>query len=208
MLLKNIFITKYNYLVLILRILSVLLFGFILLMLIFRVIPRLYNENNFQFKIVIGLIAFLFILVFLIFHFIRVIITERYVLRFDNYSLILKDLFRNIETNINTADIKGYSTSIIPTRFWDFKETIVYLVNGDKLLFPQFLYWNYKTINISLNECGVKYLTFNFIFSNGHLYRAGQSMNALPSQILERWQKYAETLSRQESVKNRWRTRN
>jgi len=29
-------------------------------------------------------------------------------------------------------------------------------------------------------------LNFNHIFSIGHLYRAGQSMNALPSQILER----------------------
>ncbi|WP_287101808.1 hypothetical protein, partial [Hydrotalea sp. AMD] len=27
---------------------------------------------------------------------------------------------------------------------------------------------------------------FNNIFSNEHLYRAGQSMNSLPSQILER----------------------
>ncbi len=38
----------------------------------------------------------------------------------------------------------------------------------------------------------VKYSTlvhnFNNIFSNGHLYRAGQSMNSLPSQILERYQ--------------------
>jgi len=30
-------------------------------------------------------------------------------------------------------------------------------------------------------------LNFNNIFSNGHLYRAGQSMNSLPSQILKRW---------------------
>ena len=29
-------------------------------------------------------------------------------------------------------------------------------------------------------------LNFNYKFSNGHLYRAGQSMNSLPSQILER----------------------
>jgi len=28
---------------------------------------------------------------------------------------------------------------------------------------------------------------FNIIFSNEHLYRAGQSMNSLPSQILECW---------------------
>ena len=29
-------------------------------------------------------------------------------------------------------------------------------------------------------------LNFNISFSIGHLYRAGQSMNSLPSQILER----------------------
>jgi hypothetical protein len=29
-------------------------------------------------------------------------------------------------------------------------------------------------------------LNFNNIFSNGHLYRAGQTVNSLPSQILER----------------------
>jgi len=33
-------------------------------------------------------------------------------------------------------------------------------------------------------------LNFNNIFPNGHLYRAGRTMNSLPSQILERWQKY------------------
>ena len=34
--------------------------------------------------------------------------------------------------------------------------------------------------------CSVLVLIFNNIFSNGHLYRAGQSINSLPSQILER----------------------
>ena len=36
-------------------------------------------------------------------------------------------------------------------------------------------------------QCSALVLNFNNIFSNGHLYRAGQSMNSLPSQILERW---------------------
>jgi hypothetical protein len=35
-------------------------------------------------------------------------------------------------------------------------------------------------------QCSALVLNFNNIFSNGHLYRAGQSMNSLPSQILER----------------------
>ena len=35
-------------------------------------------------------------------------------------------------------------------------------------------------------QCSALVLNFNNIFSIGHLYRAGQSMNSLPSQILER----------------------
>ena len=37
-------------------------------------------------------------------------------------------------------------------------------------------------------QCSALVLNFNNIFSNGHLYRAGQLMNSLPSQILERCQ--------------------
>ena len=37
-------------------------------------------------------------------------------------------------------------------------------------------------------QCSALVLNFNNIFSNEHLYRAGQSMNSLSSQILERWQ--------------------
>lgn len=37
-------------------------------------------------------------------------------------------------------------------------------------------------------QCSALVHNFSNIFSNGHLYRAGQSMNSLPSQILERWQ--------------------
>lgn len=35
-------------------------------------------------------------------------------------------------------------------------------------------------------QCSTLVLNFNYIFSNRHLYQAGQSMNSLPSQILER----------------------
>lgn len=36
-------------------------------------------------------------------------------------------------------------------------------------------------------QCSASVRDFNNIFSNEHLYRAGESMNSLPSQILERW---------------------
>jgi hypothetical protein len=39
-------------------------------------------------------------------------------------------------------------------------------------------------------QCSALVLNFSNIFSNGHLYRAGQSMNPLPSQILERWRQF------------------
>ena len=38
-------------------------------------------------------------------------------------------------------------------------------------------------------QCSALVLNFNNIFSIGHLYRAGQSMNSLPSQILDRCRK-------------------
>ena len=41
-------------------------------------------------------------------------------------------------------------------------------------------------------QCSGLVLNFNNIFSNEHLYRAGQSMNSLPSQILERKLPYIE----------------
>ena len=43
-------------------------------------------------------------------------------------------------------------------------------------------------------------LNFNNIFSNGHLYRARQSMNSMPSQILERWRKFPETVKVSKSI--------
>ena len=45
-------------------------------------------------------------------------------------------------------------------------------------------------------------LNFNNIFSNEHLYRAGQSMNSLPSQILERKLLYLPTLP---DMRNHWK---
>jgi len=45
------------------------------------------------------------------------------------------------------------------------------------------------------NQFSVLVLSFNNIFSIGHLYRAGKSMNSLPSQILERYVPYYPTVS-------------
>ena len=39
-------------------------------------------------------------------------------------------------------------------------------------------------------QCSALVHNFNNILSNGHLYRAGQSMNSLPSQILERCRQF------------------
>ena len=36
-------------------------------------------------------------------------------------------------------------------------------------------------------QCSALVHNFYNIFSNGHLFRAGRTMNSLPSQILERW---------------------
>lgn len=52
-------------------------------------------------------------------------------------------------------------------------------------------------------QCSALVLNFNNIFSNGHLYRAGQSMNSLPSQILERYAQCYQDNQLTETIKSR-----
>lgn len=73
------------------------------------------------------------------------------------------------------------------------------LYSGDEILLPTKVFAKAGLDNVKSAICKYQHrfalnvqfsalvLNFNNIFSNGHLYRAGQSMSSLPSQILERY---------------------
>ena len=59
---------------------------------------------------------------------------------------------------IYKEDIKGFSTSIVPYRIWNFKQVIIYLKNGRKIDIMQFAYFNFKKIKPTLIDKQYNYL--------------------------------------------------
>ncbi len=54
--------------------------------------------------------------------------------------------------------VKGFSTSKIPYRIWNFKQVIIYLKDGSKIDMMQFAYFNFKEIGPLLIEKEYDYL--------------------------------------------------
>src|SRR5690606_10659624 len=59
---------------------------------------------------------------------------------------------------IHKDDIKGFSTSKIPYRIWDFKQVIFYLKDGTKIDIMQFAYFNFRKIKPTLIDKKYNYL--------------------------------------------------
>lgn len=152
------FKTKFNYIIFGLRLIFFLFFVVLFFVLLYKVIPKLSSDTTIDFKIVIGLFAALFLFTFLPYRFGKLLIRERNDIILSDNCLVLKDSVTGKEKLYDIGVIKGFSTTIYKTRIWDFKEIIFYFNNGDKLHFPQFLYWNFKDIKPSLIDNGIKYL--------------------------------------------------
>ncbi len=83
---------------------------------------------------------------------------ERNNLFLEEKDIILKDAVNSKEKRIPKNKVKGFSTTTYNTRAWNFKSLILYLANGDKIEFPQFLYWNFKDFKVALEENNIQYL--------------------------------------------------
>lgn len=154
------FKTRFNYLLLGLRALFFLFFVALFLGLIFYAAPKIIRSDDFGIRLFIGLLAALFIAIFLPYRFGKLLLTQRNVLSFKNGDLILTDAILNKRIVISKKEIKGFSLSKYPTKVWDFHELIVYLANGNKIELPQFLYWNFKELRPAFEENGLSFLGY------------------------------------------------
>lgn len=59
---------------------------------------------------------------------------------------------------IDKIDVKGFSTSIVPYRIWNFQQIIIYLKDGSKIDIMQFAYFNFKYIKPTLIGKSYNYL--------------------------------------------------
>jgi len=75
---------------------------------------------------------------------------------------------------IHKDDIKGFSTSKIPYRIWDFKQVIFYLKDGTKIDIMQFAYFNFRKIKPTLIDKKYNYLgdePYIWKWFNSRVYR-------------------------------------
>lgn len=108
---------------------------------------------------VIGVMAG-FICVFSLFTFKlwRAVWTERFSMHINPGQVIIKDhlLFRSFA--LRTDEIKGFSLSEYPIRISGVQSILLYLINGEKIEFPQFLFFNFKKLAKGLEQDGVPFL--------------------------------------------------
>lgn len=125
---------------------------------IFNAVPSFWTENVLGVKLVFGIIAGVFLAFYFPYHLAKLLLTQRKNIVFQSGQLILKDAVSFTEILIDKSNLKGFSTSICQTNVWGFKTIIFYFVNGGKMEFPQFLYWNFKDIKPALEDNKISYL--------------------------------------------------
>jgi hypothetical protein len=122
---------------------------------------------------------FLFILGALIFGAIFQMFFKEFISTTKNYKIGVSSIeefnFLTLSTKtIYENEIKGFSSSIIPYRIWDFKQIIIYLKDGSKINLMQFAYFNFKEIKPCLLEKKYNYLghePYIWKWINSRVYR-------------------------------------
>jgi hypothetical protein len=155
----NYFKTTYNYLILGLRT-TFFLFFILLLIALICLAPELLESEDYSFKTWSGLSCGIFLLNLLTFRFGKLLKTQRNNLIIKDKKIIIQDTIFKTEKVYELNEIKGFSLSKYPTKIWNFKEIIIYVKNGDKIEFPQFLYLNFKDFKTSFENYGLAFLGF------------------------------------------------
>lgn len=78
------------------------------------------------------------------------LITEQTVEEFNILTQKTKTIYK--------ADIKGFSTSTVPYRIWNFKQVIIYVNDGTRIDIMQFAYFNFNKIKQTLVDKKYTYL--------------------------------------------------
>jgi hypothetical protein len=148
---------KFNYPVFILRMLFEAVF--LVLGIVALVLGPSHWSENHDLSGVIGItVAFAVLLFYINFKFLRAIWTERFGIRFETGSLIITDHLLLKRRVLRGDDIKGFSLSEYPLRGMKVKSILLYLSSGKKVEFPQFLFFNFKSLSPSLQESGITFL--------------------------------------------------
>ena len=149
--------TYFNPFVLVGRLAFSLFFGGLTCFIIYLFF-RDFKVNGFKENFFIILGAALFTVVFQMFFKTFVTTTKNYLItnqaieEFNLLTLKTKTIFKN--------DIKGFSTSTVRYRIWNFEQIIIYLKDGTKINIMQFAYFNFKKIKQTLVDKKYNYFGY------------------------------------------------
>ena len=101
-------------------------------------------------------IIFNIIMIYLTYHFFIPIIKQSNNLIIEEGNIYKVSILCGKKELLKKNDIKGFSTSEYPLKIWTFKSIILYLQNGQKVEFPQFLYFNFNEIENILIENSIR----------------------------------------------------
>jgi|GEM_PF-6433957 len=148
---------QFNYIVFLIRILFVLAWSALVIGLLFF-LPRELSRTHDLSGVLAIMAGFIFVCSMATFKFWRAVWTERYNMVIADNQVTIKDqlLFRSFV--LRNDEIKGFSLSEYPIRISGIKSILLYLINGEKIEFPQFLIFNFKKLTRALEKSGVPFL--------------------------------------------------
>ncbi len=151
---------KYNYWVLILMLLGLIIFLIIFLFSVANAITI--NELTAEMGVRVirgfGYISIVFSSAFFVISIFQGLKRRRFNLFIKNEELILKNIFTGQEDFFKFEKVKGYSTSDILTQSKTYHVVIIYTENGSTYEFPKFMLRNFKELKKAFKIAGFEYL--------------------------------------------------
>jgi hypothetical protein len=92
------------------------------------------------------------------FKFSRAVWTERFSMVITHDQVMIKDKLFFKSSILRHDEIKGFSLAEYPIRIRGVRSILLYLVDGHKIEFPQFLFFNFKNLAGALEESGIPFL--------------------------------------------------
>ena len=154
------FKSNYNYLILILRLFASL-FGLFMIVIVVLLINSDYMDFDSSYSNeIIGLLAGMFLLLYLPYQFGKPLFTQRNNLIFEGGDLKIIDVLTKDVTKFRKHEITGFYTDKQSTGIYDFKTIILVFKKRPDIKLPQFLYWNFKDIQSALESNGIEKIVY------------------------------------------------
>lgn len=150
------FKTRYNYQILIARFFALLLFVAITVFYVFDGFPIIIESHKTNIAMYISLFLGLLTFLIVIFRFVKVLVTQRFDLTVTSSFIDTRDIFLSKNTRISKEQIKGFSQTIYSSKY-NTPSILLYLNDGTKMEFPQFLYKNFNQLKDELQKHNYNY---------------------------------------------------